>query len=318
MTTITALDDPAETFRTAIAAVGLPAGIDWSVKVSPRRRSMGATIEPGGAVVFAIPASAAPAQVADAVRRLRGRIAVAAADKRDRGVHIARKELVSGEGFPFAGTNHRLCLVDDSDTGRRCPCQCSRLATAHPGVPIIAERGHATWSGVRTWQLTLRRDAASARTVIEWYRTQGQAWLDEHMPALLGRLHVPADAMPTWSVRPYRQSQGYGGSWGVYRSKDHTITFNWMVFQFPEKLLRYIAGHEAAHAALRGRYGHGPGWQQVVSRVCPEWRLLDGPARTADGLTLWAGELDARHTQPATPAGPFVSGWSSVPTRPAI
>jgi len=305
---MTATTDPADAYRAALAAAGLPDGLTWSVKVTARRatatpaktrRTLGATIAPGGtAVVFTVPADTDPGKVADAARRMRGKLAVAAEDMRARGVTIVRKQLVNGEGFPFAGTNHRLRLVDDSDTGRRCPCQCSRLTTEHPGVPIVAERGHPTWSGVRTWQLTMRRDAATARTVIEWYREQGRAWLDRHVPDLLRRVYVQPADWPTWEVRPYREGEGYGGTWGTYLPRTHTIRLSWLVFQFPADLLRYVVAHEVAHAAIRGTHGHGRPWQLVVSRLCPDWETLDPRARALPGLCLWAGELD---TPPAAP-----------------
>ncbi len=325
MTTTT---DPAAPFRDALANI-LPAGLAWSVQVNARRKRFAVWIEPGGAVVVAVPPSADPARVAHTIQAERGRLLVAAAEKRERGLRIVRKQLVNGEGFPFAGRNHRLSLVvDGDDSPTRTP---AGALTRDAGVPIAAEPGPSTWSGIRTWQLTMRRDAASARTVIEWYRAQGRAWLDQHMPDMLRRLHVPADAWPTWEVRPYRPSKGYGGTWGTYRNPPHKIFIDWFAFQFPADLLRYVAAHEAAHAALRGQYAHGREWETVVSRLCPDWCELDPRAKALPGLCLWVGDLDpageddarpapapapvkpAAQTTPKAPADPFVSGWAAVP-----
>lgn len=319
MTTTTT--DPAGAFGAAIAGAGLPGWLAWSVKVSTRRpsakptrsrRTLGATIEPGGSVVFTVAAGTTPEEAGDAVRRMRGRLVVAAEDKRDRGVRIVRKELVDGEGFPFAGRYQRLRLVVDGD--ERDDRTAAGPLTRHPGVPIIAEPGPSTWSGIRTHQLTMRRDAASARTVIEWYRTQGQAWLDEHVPPLLSRVYVKREDWPTWEVRPARRGEGYGGSWGRYRWPAHSMTVPWLIFQLPAELLRYIAAHEVAHAALKGQHGHAQPWQLVVSRLCPDWRELDPRARELPGLPLWVGELEpARESVAPVAADPFVSGWASLP-----
>lgn len=84
---------PAAAHRAAITDVGLPEWLTWTVKVPPRRRSVAATVEPGGAVVFTTPA---PGDVADAVRRMRARLVPAAADKRDRGATPAAEPFRSG------------------------------------------------------------------------------------------------------------------------------------------------------------------------------------------------------------------------------
>lgn len=311
----TTTTDHAAPFRAALAPI-LPADVSWSVRVNPRRKRSGAWVEPGqpggpaAVIVVAVAPTADPATVARHVRAGLGRLLVAVSDMSERGARIVRKQLVNGEGFPFAGTNHRLRLVvDGDDAPDRTP---AGALTRHPGVPIIAEAGPSTWSGIRTHQLTMRRDAASAARVIGWYRSHGQAWLDRTMPELLRRLHVPADAWPTWTVRPYVPSKGYGGSWGTYRNPPHAVYVDWFAFQLPADRLRHIAAHEAAHAAIRGASGHGAEWQLLMGRLCPpDWRDTERRVKAAEGHALWLGELkpDGAPVAPVEPA-PFVSRWA--------
>ncbi len=282
MTTTTS--DPAAPFRTALAAVGLPGWLRWSVMVSSAGRRLDAIVEPTGAVEFAVPAGATPEEVAAAVRRMLGRLLTAAAHKRDHGARIVARSLLNGEAYPFAGRPYRLAIVDDGPA-----CEVRRLP--------VGQRTDGTGSIGWVPLLCLRRDRAHASTVIEWYRAQGQEWLDQHIPAMAQRLGI-VDGL-TWSVRRYRADEGYDGSWGLYRPATHSIDLNWMIFQFPADLLRYVAAHEVAHAALRGAYGHGRQRQLVISRLVPTWRELDGPARSADGLVLWSGEVTRAGHHPA-------------------
>lgn len=300
-------DPAAAPYVQALAVLDLPQWLAWTVRTSTKRRTVGAVVEPGPVATFTIPAGADPAAVVRVAQRIRAKVVRHAAEVRDNGPHICVKQLVSGEGFPFVGKPQRLRLVDD-DNRSGDPGQ---PLTRHPGVPIIAEPGPSTWSGHRTWQLTLRRDAASARTVIEWYRAEGQRWLDQHVPPVAQRMGVTPGL--TWRVRPYQEGEGYSRSWGTYRPATHTIALHWMIFQFPRELVDYVVAHEVAHAALRGvKAGHGPRWQAMVSRVVHNWRDLDGPARTARRLTLWAGEVEATADPVPATAEPFVSGWGAI------
>lgn len=291
---MTGTDTPRNaSYAAAIYAAGLPAWMSYQVAVNSRRKAVGATMEPtaGGVVVrFGIPAAATPAAVTDAVRRMRAKLVRAGEDIRERGARIIRKELVNGEGFRFAGRNYRLRLTDDP-----------------AAAPLVAGPGPSTWSGVRTWQLTVRRDAATADTIIGWYRQAGRAWLDEQLPAIIR--HAGIVDWPTWRVRPYRA--GLPDSWGRYTGRTHSIGLSWVIFQFPPELLRHILVHEVAHAATAGD-GHGKRWQAkmaAMSGAASGWRDLDRQARALPGVALWTGDVEPTDP-PAPAAGPYVSAWA--------
>lgn len=279
-------DDPIAAYRDAITALNLPVGLRWSVQLATRGKKVRATTEPDGEVLFRVPPGCTPEQLAAAVTRMRSKLVVAVKDAEASGTRLVPKELVSGAGFTLLGTNYRLCLVKDGDHLPRPSGM--RPLTAHPGVPIIAEYGGSTWSGHRIHQLTLRKDAANAGTVIEWYRAEGQRYMDEHLPAIAQRLGVRPGLR--WHVRPYRHVESRGGTWGTYLPKSHTIAVDWKIFQFPREWVDYILAHEAAHAACPER-GHGRRWQTLVERVAPGWRDLDPKVREAKGLALWNGKV---------------------------
>lgn len=303
--------DPAPYVRAIATRSGLPVWLDWRVTISARRRtSVGATIDPAGTntgvkVTFQVPVGMSVDDVLLAVSKMRPKLTATAADVREHGAYIAVKDLVSGEGFTFVGTHYRLKVTDQA---------------AHS---IEDGPGPSTWSGVRTWQLTLRRSDASARTIIEWYKARGRMWLDRTVPAMAARLGIPAGL--SWEVTPDN-----GRSWACYHHNTRVMSVSWVVFQMPRQMIETILWHELAHDAA-GERGHGPAWERAFARVLPDWRERNQAARTADGLTLWLGEVSHAtvttvplHTGPMPgtadngvriPADVDPGTWTTAPAR---
>lgn len=290
----------------ALKAAELPGSWAWTVELRPKRRSLGAETAPGGRVTFLVPPTVTPDQV---VRFVRSRMTTLARHIRDRTENAPAhpvKDLVDGQGFMLLGTNYRVRLVDDSDSARVCPCACGRPYTGHPGVPIIGEPGHTTWSGWRTWQLTIRYDAASAETIVGWYQEQGQAWLDEHAPAWVRRMRV-RDGL-RWRVTDLGTRR-----WAVYRPAEHLIEVHWPLFQLDRDAIEYVLVHELAHARQpAGTRDHGPEWQRIMDMALCGWR--DRRTRmNEDGRHVWIGEIgDVQTPREPDAASPFVSGWATL------
>ncbi len=268
----------------ALTAAGLPASLTWTVQVNPRRKRIAWQVQPGGAVLFSVPPGASPDRLRTFAQASRGRLVVLTADASARGA-IRPKELVSGEGFRLFGTNYRLSLVDD-------------------GPAITGGPGPSTWSGIRTWQLTMRRDQASAALIIEWYRRELAAWLDKYMPPLANRHGIRPGL--AWEVRPFRA--GNVRSWATYHSKTHRVFFCWQVAQFPAELARHVVAHELAHAARPGGKSHGPEWESKMDMIAgPGWRDREQVVRRELDADVWHGDV----AQPR-PVDPFVSAWAGT------
>ncbi len=251
------------------AALGeLPHGITASVEVKPRRKKLGAVVQPGGRhVTYAVPAGTTAADLEAYARRSRGAVIKAALRLQEIDCYVSTKDLVAGEGFGLMGRPHRLRIVDTAS------------------VPVEAVAA-PTWSH-RSWWLQVRRADLSARTIIEWYRAQGQAWLDQHVPALASRAGVPIgpDGL-SWEVRPYRA--GDTGSWASCQAAS-MMRVHWMVFQLPREWVEHIVKHELAHAQTVGA-GHGLRWKRAMDRLCGfEWPNLEQDVRTGRKQILWEG-----------------------------
>lgn len=166
------------------------------------------------------------------------------------------KELVSGEGFLLLGTSHRLLLVDDGES-----------------IGIREPWKHQDW-------LRLRRDAASAETVIGWYQEQG--------------LKYARTVVESWSPRLGLRDveirvRSLAKKWG--QARRNTITLHWAVFQLPRPLVEYIIVHELAHIAdTSGGSAHGPAWRRIIDRC-----ILDRADRERVlarwELDVWMGDL---------------------------
>lgn len=243
-------------------------GITTSVQLSPRRRKIDAEVQPGGRhVVYRVPTTGAtPEALADFVRRTRARVLKWAREYQEIDCFIVSKQLIGGEGFGFMGRNHRLNIVDDA------------------AVPVEAVTA-PTWSH-KSWWLNVRRADLNVRTIIEWYRQQGQAWLDRHVPALAARAGVPVGPGGlVWEVRPYRA--GDCASWASCHG-GRLMRVHWVVFQFPREWVEHVVKHELSHA--RTDDGHGPGWQSAMDRLAgPDWRQLEQWVKTGRKQTLWDG-----------------------------
>ncbi len=284
-------------YRQALAAA-LPPGTPWDITVGARLKYSRLSVT-DGVLTVRIPAAGTgdPARTAAWAATHAGRMLANTAPPRT-------KELVNGEGFPLFGVNHRLRLVDDrSHLPDATP---AGPLTRHPGVPIIAEDGPSTWSGHRTWQLTLHRDHATASTVIEWYRAELLAWLNEQIPPLAARLGV-RDGL-TWAVRHQRDGVRIG-SWASYYPAKHRVTASWTVAQFPRDLATHVLRHEMCHAARPGGTTHGRQWQARMATLNPQWREHETVVRKH--TEVWTGHIAPAGTAPATD-GPHVSGWDTA------
>ena len=129
-------------------------GLDFAVRTSPRRASVGITVDRDGSLLLHAPDGADPAAVAAWAESKRAWVLRKLADKDLLLSAAPAKEFVTGEGFDYLGRHYRLQLTDDE-----------------PRSGVKLERGR------------LRIPRAPAETgdgpaaVIRWYRQRGRAWL---------------------------------------------------------------------------------------------------------------------------------------------
>lgn len=266
---------PATPIVEALAS-GLPTWLDITVKISTRRRTLGATVEPTGTVTLAVPDGTDPARVVTFVRGNLVSLARAVDHAREHGPAYAVKELVTGEGFRLLGTSYRLAIVDTPETP---DVEIRRLPVGDHG-----SMGTLPFLCARPAQLT-------AKALVEWYRGEAARWTTETLTAYMGRMGVP----PETTVTVTRLTTRRVVKWGEFtppnlaRSGRGEITLHWALWQLDRALVEYVLVHELAHAVTVG-CGHGVEWVRSMDRILPDWR--ERKARLGEaGRHVWMGEI---------------------------
>ncbi|HSL09303.1 MAG TPA: YgjP-like metallopeptidase domain-containing protein [Pseudonocardiaceae bacterium] len=243
------VDAPA--YTRALVDAGILGHLRWRVTVSVRRRTIGFTAEPGGALAIAVPRDADVAEVVAAVKARLPWMVRTANRQAEIAANYPAKEIVDGENFPYLGRPRRLVLVDDADDDVQLT-----------GDRLLAVGGEPG------------RVAAS---IVTWYHRTGATWLHDRAPHWARRLGV----WPT-GVRV----DGLGQRWGQ-RTKNGGIVLHWAVFQLPAHLVDLVVVHELAHL-VEPQHRHA--FHRLVGRVLPDHAERSEELAVA-GRCVWLGEI---------------------------
>lgn len=207
--------------------------LNFTVRRSTRRRTLGLTVDRRGDLVVHVPDSTEMAEIEHWVTTkllwVYRKLGV-----KDRNRERAREpEFVSGEGFSYLGRIYRLKIV------------------MHASEPL---RFDGTWFHLKADA----RDQAYDRFRC-WYIETGRNWLTQ-------RVHILANRVGTRPMNVLVQDLGY--RWGSCTRRG-TILFNWRLLQLPVKLIDYVIVHELAHLSISH---HGSQFWKMVERALPDWK----------------------------------------------
>ena len=195
-------------YTQAVEGVGLPPGLSWRVRVSPRR-TVGLTAEPDGSLTIRIPDGISEEHAARSIAKRLPWIARATARRERLSAEYAVKRLINGENFPFLGRNRQLILT-----------------AADGGVRLDADR-------------LIAPTDVTADEVVRWYTDAGLDWLSERVPQWRARVGA---LEPTLAVRDL------GQRWGACAlGIKPKITLHWALFQLSPRLIDSVIVHEIAH-----------------------------------------------------------------------
>ncbi len=183
----------------------------FELRRSSRRRSVQVTVDRGGELVLSAPDDCPIATMEDFVREKRFWIYTKLAEKEALRATGARKEYVSGEGFPYLGRSYRLLLIPSQP------------------VPLKLEHG----------RFKLRRAEASRgrEHMVRWYTSHARPWLRRTVERWQSRLAVK----PTEVI-----VQDLGYRWGSC-GKGERLYFHWRSILLPPRIVEYIVAHELVH-----------------------------------------------------------------------
>ncbi len=209
------------------------ADLEFEVRRSVRRKTLGLTVDRGGELVVHVPESTSE----DEVRRWVGRKLVWVHQKlalKDELTGVEQHpDFVSGESIFYLGRNYRLKVVKGQDAPLRFDGQ---------------------WFYLRSKD----RDGAIGR-FRQWYIDTGLPWMQQRVESLRSR----ACASPSRVVLG-----DLGFRWGSC-GKSGVLHFNWRLLQLPVRLVDCVIVHELVHLLERN---HTPRFRRIMDRVLPDWR----------------------------------------------
>ena len=209
------------------------AAMDFEVRRSGRRKTLGVTVDRAGELVVHVPADTPEAVLRRWVESKLLWVHRKQLLKEEQAGLAHHLEFVSGETISYLGRTYRLKIAEDQPEALRLEGEWFRL---RPCVPDEAA------SLFRRWFI----DAGTPwlkRRVRSWQRKTGTA--------------------------PSRIIMGdLGYRWGSC-SRDGTVRFNWCLLQLPVRLIDYIIAHELTHLA---EPSHSPRFWQALERALPDWR----------------------------------------------
>lgn len=228
------------------------ADLVFEVRRSPRRKTIGLTVDRGGQLLIHAPVDAARENLEHWTRRKLLWVHRKLALKEEMARMGREPEFVSGESFSYLGRNYQLKITDEQKEPLR-------------------------FDGRRFY---LRRDAQSAAANFFrlWYITSGNVWIRKRVKFLALRT----------GMEPVRiDVRDLGFRWGSC-GKNSVLFFNWKMLQLPVRLVDYVIVHELVHLF---EPLHGVTFWQAVERALPDWKERKEELRIKAKNMLWGGGM---------------------------
>lgn len=207
--------------------------LEFEVRRSSRRKTLGLTVDRAGELVVHSPITASEAELHNWVKQKLLWVHRKLLRKEEYSQGINRLEVVSGESIAYLGQNYRLKIVKKQS------------------VPL---RFDGQWFSLR------ERDRLEAPKHFQiWYQDTGTEWLNERVRVWEPKAGIVASKITVGDL---------GFRWGSC-GKNGVLFFNWRLLQLPVRLVDYVITHELVH--LR-EHNHTPEFWRILGRVIPDWK----------------------------------------------
>ncbi|MEU9388857.1 SprT family zinc-dependent metalloprotease [Streptomyces sp. NPDC048324] len=243
-------------------------GREVRVRISPRRRRLGLTVERDRSLTLHVPQGCSIRRAEQFVRASGEWIGDKTRLSAERSQLHPVRVLRDGEIHRYLGRDYRLLVVDDveedGDWERSTP-PALKLAAGRLRMPV-----------------SVAADPVLAKKALaDWYIRAGQRWMRGRLQPWAARMGVPEAVV---------RVRDLGSRWGSFRSGPDgggVISLHWATFQLPIHLVDYVVAHELAHARVSG---HGPDYWRLLGRALPECRRLKTELDEL-GRRVWMGDL---------------------------
>jgi predicted metal-dependent hydrolase len=216
--------------------------IDFNIKRSNRRKTIGIYIGPKGDVLLRSPQFLKEEKVEEIVRK-RARWIIGKQELlKNHGRFASEKEFVSGEAFSYLGRQYRLKVVRSaSEKEQKC-----KLINGRFLVGINGDLSSET--SKKTVRMTL----------IKWYLERSEEKIPE-------RVELYARQIGKWPERV--EIKNHKRRWGSC-SQNGIVRFNWKIIMAPVTILDYVIVHELCH--LIHQHHSSQFWQKVEA-IIPDY-----------------------------------------------
>jgi predicted metal-dependent hydrolase len=228
-------------------------GLLFEVRRSPRRQTLGLTVDRGGELRLHAPENTSEHELARWTRSKLLWVHRALVRKEALAPKGRTPEFVSGENFSYLGQNYRLKIVRDA-------------------AELLRFDGNYFWLAEHA------RGEAEAY-FRRWYIRTGRGWLSERTAAL---------ARKTGTMASRIEVRELGFHWGSC-GKNRVLFFNWRLLQLPVRFIDYIIVHELVHIQ---EPHHSPEFWRAIDRALPAWQQLKD-ALGSDGARFLVFRMDA-------------------------
>ena len=209
------------------------ADLEFEIRRSPRRKTLGLTVDRSGELVVHSPAGADKNELRRWIERKLLWVHQKLLLKKEHIRPTNGLEIVSGESIAYLGRNYRLKIIEDQDE------------------PL--------WFDGQWFYLRKADRDDAPRHFKQWYQKKGADWLDERVKFW----------KPKTGRTPSKVSVGeLGFRWGSC-GKNGVLRFNWRLLQLQVRLIDYVIAHELVHLH---EHNHTPEFWGILDSVLPDWR----------------------------------------------
>ncbi|MGI9249642.1 MAG: M48 family metallopeptidase [Pseudohongiellaceae bacterium] len=225
--------------------------LEFEVRRSPRRKTLGLTVGRAGELVVHSPESANEAELRKWVKKKLLWVHQKLLHKEEYNSGVHKVEAVSGETIAYLGQNYRLKIIKNQSTALHFDGQ---------------------------WFLLRENERVNAsRHFQTWYRETGTAWLNERIQHWVPKVGVTPSRVVVRDL---------GFRWGSC-GKNGVLYFNWRLLQLPVSLVDYVIVHELAHLH---EHNHSPAFWRIIDRALPDWKERENELNHKRVEMLWCVE----------------------------
>lgn len=188
-----------------------------------------------GVISIAVPKALAPEKIHQVIKGKESWIREKLALQRQQ-QPATKRELLSGEAFPYLGRNYRLKVI----TGELKP-----VKLLHGRLQVTVPK-------------TMHHDHVIRDMLTHWYQVQAEVRFKEKVKRLAKLVGVVPGNV---SVRTFKSR------WGSCNTKGD-IQFHWKVIMAPHRIVDYVVVHELCHLL---HHDHSPAFWKSVERMVPDY-----------------------------------------------